>query len=163
MKILFIILFCSTSLWAKQVINLFYIERNKNSNQVHYDILVSPGCTLEGEVIKGHWKVLEEKPPVIEDFNMFDRMAYGIVDQKIEGDTVYFFLKAVEERKIKVRVWKEKDQCQVEAQMMIAGAWNKLKRIYVFAKEGLIMPTVKYIDIFGVSAEGKEIKEQIIP
>lgn len=141
---------------------LFFIQRSKNSNEVHYELQHEPDCSVKkSEPVRGYWQELEKGPNIVSDITVFEQPAYGVSDQKVEGEWVYFKMKAIPERDFKAKVIKKDGTCLVEAFTTINKEPSVLKKIYIFAVEGFIRPKVKYIDLFGVSNDGKEVKERI--
>lgn len=155
------------------VVDLFYIERNKNKNRVYYTVQLDQYCLIiEKEPIDAYWLMLEKGPDKKEKLNMIERkMAYGIGEQKINADKkeVHFKLKAsnLDKKKFKAIAGQGKDKkCKGQGMMFFDKdkKWAQLKKIYVFAKDRLIgLPDVKYVDITGVLPDGSEIKERIVP
>lgn len=143
--------------------HLFHIERSKNRNQVYYNILIGPDCKIKDpDPIEGFWMAYETDGKR-EEFNVLDKLAYRIVDQKIENNKVHFGLKALPKKKMWVIINKIKEECQVKPFCLINGKKAVIKKVYVFSKEGWVLPTVKYIDLFGELPDGSTIKEKIIP
>ena len=155
-------LFIFLSLSAKaETLALFHFERSKNINQVHYELRINPDCSpLAKDPVHGYWKDLVEGPNVTSEIGVFESMAYGISDQKVEGEWVHFKMKALETKKFKAHIYKN-GKCIAEAWTDIAGKPSILKKAYIFAVEGLVKPTVKYIDLFGVGADGKPTQERM--
>ncbi len=146
---------------GSKAVAMFYIERNKNKNQVHYTIDLTMDCKIKGDnPIDGFWQELELGPKVQNALTRFDKMAYGVKNQKVIKNKVEFNLKAIDDKKIKAIVSKKDGKCTVESLMEINKKWTVLKRVYVFAKKGFLMPKVQYIDLFGVY-EKKDVSERI--
>ncbi len=160
-------LFIVSSYCATKKSNLFYVERNKNKNQVQYQAIYEDKCLFKNnEIVTGYWKELEKGKDVVSDLSIFDKVAYGIVDQKImdKGTRVDFTLKPLKAMKMKAVIKEvKKDECKVEALIMVDKKWVVLEKVYVFAKSGFVMPTVKYIDIFGKLPDGKEFTKRLDP
>lgn len=162
--VILIVLFSWTISAFSADIKLFHIDRSKNKNQVHYDVVVDQGCRiLEEGAIKGYWIVLEKGADVREELSSFDQMAYGIKNVKNENGQVYFNLKALESKRVKVSVELKDKICQATAEVEVQGKISKLERIYVFSEEGLILPKVKYLDIFAKLTDGSSVTERITP
>ena len=171
MKVLYsfmLIFFILTPLgWSKDI-DLFFIERNKNKNEVHYQIHVDGNCRITSdEPITGYWKVIEEGPDKTRKFTVFDNMAYSIINQKVENNWVFFNLKALKTRLIKSTVKQNPstNTCESVVQTKINNKWADLERIYVLSKEGFIMPKVIYVDVIGKSLgpQSEEVIERIKP
>lgn len=142
--------------------SLFHIKRNKNRNQVHYGIKYDAAqCKPAGdEPVYAYWLDLEVGPNVVNPIGSFEKIAYGIKSQKMNGEALDLRLKALPEKALKVKFEKSGSACNVNAYTQISGNDAQMKEIYVFAEEGIIKPTVKYVDIFG-KAGSKFIKERI--
>ncbi len=142
---------------------LFRIERSKNSNQVFYTVQLDQDCVLKKKnPIEGYW-IMYATHKKREKFNFFDKLVYRIVNQKTQQNTVSFELKALSKRRVHVNVKKIKNKCQVEVKTTIKNRNSALKKIFVSSVEGIMFPTVKYVDLFGEDSKGKKIKERIIP
>lgn len=141
----------STAIVAESRLNLFYIKRNKNRNEVHYAVRYDEkSCKPIGaEPVYGYWRVLEEGPDVYEPIGRFERIAYGIQSQEIKGNDLVIQLKAFPDRAIRI-AFDAAMGCKITPFLPINGQEAMLKFISVFAEEGLIKPTVKYVDINGV-------------
>ena len=151
---------------VKESDSLLFIERSKNKNQVHYAVKLNPDCTFANDApVYGYWKVLEKGPDVIEELNTFDNIAYGIENQMVDEknkNEITFNLKAIESKKITLTVTKKEQNCLKKTVMTINGQSAIIEKIYVFAEEGMIRPTVKWIDLFGKDNKNKAITERII-
>jgi hypothetical protein len=149
-------------------LNLFFIQRSKNKNEVHYRLNVDESCRIiADEPVTGIWRMLEEGPNKTEPLSTFDRMAYNAENQEVVGNWVHFNLKAIEERLIKATTiydWKT-NKCSPMVQVKINGKWAILDHIYVSSKEGFLMPRVMYIDIFGKSLDSppQQVAERVKP
>lgn len=88
-------------------------------------------------------------------------MAYGYSVQS-KGDTIECTLVAVPKMVCEL-VSDEKGQPKLRAK--IGGKVCYLRKVYVNAKENFFgLPTVQYVDIFGIAVEGGEIvRERINP
>ena len=140
-----------SALAAESRANLFHIKRNKNRNEVHYAVRYDEKTCkpVEGDAVYGYWLNLEIGPNNYEPIGRFERMAYGIDSQELKGDDLMVQLKAFPDRVIRVN-FANSGGCKITAHVAINAQESRLKHIYVFAEEGLIKPTVKYVDIIGV-------------
>ncbi|WP_053332109.1 DUF4833 domain-containing protein [Turneriella parva] len=150
------------SVYAESRANLFHIKRNKNRNQVHYAVRYDEAaCKPVGdEAVYGYWLNLEIGPNSYEPIGRFERMAYGIQSQTADGDNLLVKLKAFPDRVIKIVFSKTGAACKLTPFISINGQESIFKEIYVFAEEGLIKPTVKYVDILGTKG-GAPVTERI--
>ena len=58
---------------------------------------------------------------------------------------------------------REGEQCTATAYMTIAGEHARFERAFVFAKDGFLLPEVKYVDLFGTREDGTLVEERIEP
>lgn len=150
-----------SALAAEARANLFHIKRNKNKNEVHYAVRYDEKTCkpVESDAVYGYWLNLEIGPNAYEPIGRFERIAYGISSQELQGDDLMVKLKAFPDRIIRVN-FANAGGCKVTSHVAINGQEARLKHIYVFAEEGLIKPTVKYVDIIG-NKGGAPVTERI--
>lgn len=143
--------------------NVFHIERNKNRNLVQYVIRILPqSCQAASkEPVFGYWRDLEEGPNVTSQLLWYEKPAYGFKSQAVKGNVVYLRLMALPERTITLTLSKNSSTCLAKATTKINGRTASVKQVYVFAEEGLIKPTVKWIEIRG-TLSGKAVTERIV-
>ncbi|MGE3538796.1 MAG: DUF4833 domain-containing protein [Candidatus Tectimicrobiota bacterium] len=153
--------------WSMDV-PLFVIQRSKNTNEVHYSLQVDERCRpASAQPVKAWWKLLEEGPEKTAALSIFDRRAYGIEGQRVRAGEVTFHLKALEQKRIVARtqLTPPRGPCTATAHAEIQGQWAVLERIYVQTKEGGLLPTVLYVDVFGKSGEARAtpLQERLTP
>jgi hypothetical protein len=153
--------------WSKDFL-LFFIQRSKNKNEVHYQLRVDDRCRIVADKpVRAFWKLREESPEKTDSLSVFDQIAYGVVDQKVENNWVSFSLKALEQRRIKASTTPTPNPgtCVPIVQTDIHGQLATLERIYVQAEEGFIKPKVVYVDLFGKSLDASQtpVQERITP
>ncbi|GAB4424784.1 MAG: hypothetical protein OHK0011_05630 [Turneriella sp.] len=151
----------SGGLFAESRSNLFHIKRNKNRNEVHYAVRYDEKTCkpVENEPLYGYWAMLEKGSNVFEPIGRLERMAYGIQSQEIRGNDLIVQLKAFPDRAIRI-AFNAAGGCKITPFLPINGEEAILKFISVFAEEGLIKPTVKYVDISGIKG-GSAVSERI--
>ena len=140
---------------------LFHIERNKNANIVVYDARVMPDSSLaEEDPMVVYW-IKEAEDNRIEDLKGIERkMAYGFDVESREGNRLVVDLVADVGRDLVV----DRHAGEYRAFMEINGTTVLLDRIYIFAKETLMLPKVKYIELFGTDPDtGDEAYEKFKP
>lgn len=144
-----------------KVSHLFFIERSKNKNLVHYDIRLTRNSSLADiKPVNVYW-VLENGRR--EELNPIERKyAYGIVHQeKLDQNKFKVILAGLKKLEIVV----EKMNDSFKAMVSINGTESVLEKIYIKSEEkrnGL--PIVLYIDLFGRTKEtGLPISERIVP
>ena len=143
--------------------SIFHIDRNKNRNQVHYGVHLDDHCQPIGaEPVYNYWLRREVDPPVVKSLSYFQQAAYGFQKQEIENDgRIEVRLRALPDRQFVVRVATVAGACKVETFMTIDGKPAYLEKVFVFAEEGLFVPTVRYIELYGRSNEGLAVYEKI--
>lgn len=143
-------------------VDVFVIERNKNRNLVQYSVRLDAACQPAGDQpLEAFWRMLEKSPEATEDVGMFERSAYGIGDQECRGDGVTVQLKALPARAVTIRAERQGERCRAEAFVRIDGAEARLARVYVFADETKLIPSVLYIDLFGKTPDGRAVTERL--
>ena len=148
--------------WASgEKVDLFYIERNKNRNQVHYSITLLNGCEIEAGSLQGYWWDLEEGPDVRSDITLFQEPAYGIESQKLLGQELHFKLKAMRDMDFRAVPSIIDEKCRVKTTVHLEKEWYLVKKVYVFAEDGLVMPNVKYLEFYLVNENGGDIKKRV--
>jgi hypothetical protein len=143
--------------------SVFHIDRNKNRNQVHYGVHVDEHCQPVGdEPVYNYWLRREENPPVVQPLKYIQQAAYGFQKQNIESDgRIEVRLRALPDRQLVVRVASVGGGCKAETFMTIDGKQAYLDKVFVFAEEGILLPTVRYIELFGRSNDGLAVYEKI--
>jgi hypothetical protein len=138
---------------------LFFIQRSKNANEVHYDARVNKDGTLDSKnPVEGYWLNKAEdgsRNPI----SLIQRIAYGF-DVDANGDGTYRMkLKAFADRPLALL----RTNGRWRAQVTIAGKQAYMTRLYVATDESGIMPKVLYVDVFGEeTGSGKPVQEHIV-
>jgi hypothetical protein len=140
---------------------LFFIERSKNKNLVHYDVRLTENSNLADiKPVNVYW-VLENGRR--EELNPIERKyAYGIVYQeKLDQNKFKVILAGLERLQIVV----ERINDSFKAMVSINGTESILEKIYIKSEEKRTgLPKVLYIDLFGWTKEtGLPIRERIAP
>jgi hypothetical protein len=141
---------------------LFVIARSKNANVVRYDArLVRPGRLDPSEPIRAYW-ILRAEDGRHEELTFLERkLAYGWSAWFDPEGALRLRLKAFEQRDIRV-VCSEK--AGFRAVTRIARRPAVLERIYVASEEHALLPSVRYVDVFGTTlAGGERLTERIVP
>jgi hypothetical protein len=143
--------------------SVFHIDRNKNRNQVHYGVHLDDRCRPVGaEPVYNYWLRREENPPVVQPLKYFQQAAYGFQKQNIEADgRIEVRLRALPDRQLVIRIASVGGGCKAETFMTIDGKQAYLDKVFVFAEEGILLPTVRYIELFGRSNDGLAVYEKI--
>lgn len=145
--------------------SVFHIDRNKNRNQVHYGVRVDQSCRAVGsEPAYNYWLRREANPPHTEELRFFQQAAYGFAQQAVMGDgSVELRLRALPERPVTVRLASEEGTCRAEAFLDINGRSARVEKIFVVADDGMVLPTVQFIELSGHGDDGVAVYEKIVP
>lgn len=141
---------------------LFFIQRSKNANEVHYAArLTAEGKLDRKQPVVAYWLLLAEDGRRAELNFLQRRKAYGFsIAPAPSGETWLMTLVAYPAREITVRQTPD----GVQAEILIAGRRSNLEKLYIAATEGKFLPTVNYIELFGRDLEaGEKTYEKIIP
>jgi hypothetical protein len=144
---------------AQSVEKLFFIQRSKNANEVHYDARVTKDGTLDPKnPVEGYWLNKAEdgsRSPI----TLLQRIAYGFdVDANADG-TWKMKLKAFSERPLTLT----RVNNRWRAQTTIGGKQAYMTKLYVSTDESGVMPKVLYVDVFGEDmATGAALTEHIV-
>lgn len=143
--------------------SVFHIDRNKNRNQVHYGVHVDDHCRPVGsEPVYNYWLRREENPPAVEPLHFYQQAAYGFQKQEVEADgRIEVRLRALPDRQLVVRLASVDGACKAETFLTIDGKQAYLDKVFVFAEDGLVLPKVRYIELFGRSNDGLAVYEKI--
>jgi len=146
-----------SSAYAQSKESLFKIERNKNSNVVQYDANIDSNGVIDAEnPIDAYW-IMNEKGGAREEIMAFEKKAYGYKITK-KKDHYDLRLNAVKNKEIKVFL----SSGAAKAQIKIGGQDAYLSKVYVFAKEGALLPKVLYYTLTGNDVKtGAEVSEKI--
>jgi len=140
---------------------LFHIERNKNANIVVYDALAdADGNLIKKDPVIVYWLKLAEDGERKKLKSIERRMAYGFKIEEREGNLLELKMKA----DIGRNLWVKSVDDVYKAFMEIDGHQAVVEKIFIFATEGGLIPSVDYIELFGVDVEtGEECYEKFLP
>lgn len=155
-------------------LNLFVIQRSKNTNEVQYQLHVNEHCQIvSDQPVGAFWHLREVSPEHTAPLNALEHMAYGVTNQQVAENRVSFDLgvldhfRALDQRRITatVRYDPSTATCTPSVQTTINGQVAALERIYVQADERLVRPKVRYIDVYGTSVASRPtpVAERITP
>ena len=159
--------------WSTDL-NLFVIQRSKNTNEVQYQLHVDDRCQIVSDTPVGAvWHLREVSPETTAPLSDLEQMVYGVTNQQVAEHGVSFDLgvlehfRALEQRRITATVSDDPHSatCTPSVQTTINGQVAALERIYVQADERLVRPKVLYIDVVGKSLASSptHVKERIEP
>lgn len=164
MVLLLVILSLPQSILAvsrDEVSPLFFIERSKNKNLVHYDIRLTGNSSLSDiKPVNVYWVLENGRRQELDPIER--KYAYGIVHQeKLDQNKFKVVLAGLKRLEIVV----ERMNDSFKAMVSINGTESILEKIYIKSEEkrnGL--PKVLYIDLFGRAKKtGLPIRERIVP
>ena len=155
-------------------LTLFVIQRNKNANEVQYQLHVNDRCHLVSDhPVDAVWRLREVSPEKTEALSDLEQMVYGVTNQQVTAQGVSFDLgvldhfRPLEQRGITATVHYDPQTatCTPSVQTTIHGQVAALERIYVQADERLVRPKVRYIDVVGQSVASRptRVVERIAP
>lgn len=139
--------------------DIFFIQRSKNINEVHYEAHVTKDGGLDAKnPVEGYW-LNKTQGGTRSSITFMQRIAYGYDVDPAPGGTYTMKLKAFKDRPLTLlRVnghWR--------ARVTIAGQDAYLTKLYVATDESGVFPKVLYVDIFGEEvASGKPLQEHIV-
>ena len=141
---------------------LFVITRSTNKNEVHYDAQVTKEGKLKpDEPVVAYW-IMVEKGGKREKLNFIERKkAYGFsIAPEAGGESFRMTIVPYKARPIRVHM---KDG-KARAEIVIDGKPAYLKKLHIDVTEGIVMPTVNYVELVGEDAKtGQQRKERIVP
>jgi Domain of unknown function (DUF4833) len=144
---------------------LFAIGKNTDRNQVQYGIRLDDHCMPIGSApVYAYWRQFEKGPEVLEDLNFLDRIAYGIADQRANGDAaaprIVLRLRAAAHRLIAVYPYRDGDRCAAHSMTIIAGGPAQLHEIHVQLSGPI---SVAWVDLVGTRDDGSPAVERVKP
>ena len=140
---------------------LFHIEHNKNANIVCYDAQMRADGTLpDKDPVVVYWLKLAEGGERKGLKRIERNLAYGFKVENRDGDRLELEMKADVGRNVFVEAVDDTFRAFID----IDGRRSRLDRIYIFADEAGLMPSVEYIELFGADAEtGEDRYEKYLP
>src|SRR5499427_100363 len=145
--------------WSTNL-SLFVIQRNKNTNEVQYELRVNDRCEIgTAYPVAAVWRLRELSPEQTEALSGLEEMIYGATNQQVTAHRISFDLEVIELyqpldlRRITATVHYDPTTatCTPSVQTTINGQEATLERVYVQADERLGRPRVRYIDVIGKS------------
>ena len=139
---------------------LFTLVRNVNANVVKYAVRTSKDGQLDSAApIEAYWLMLAENGRR-EELTWAERQfAYGFSVSNVSRLGCVLHLAACSERELRVRAV----DGSYRAELAIAKQPASLQRIFVCAEQHALVPSVRYVDISGIAANGKPVSERILP
>src|ERR671931_1015226 len=82
--------------WSRDL-NLFVIQRSKNTNEVQYQLHVNDRCQIVSDhPVDVFWHLREVSPETTEPLSALEYMAYGVTNQQVAEHEVSFDLGVLE-------------------------------------------------------------------
>jgi hypothetical protein len=144
---------------ADQVSPLFIIQRNKNVNEVHYDVNIGDdGKISSKKPVVAYW-IMKAKSGQREKLGFFEKKAYGFECKYDKKKGIYrLVIKSFKKRAIEV----SGDKQGVKAEIIIDGKPAYLEKLFINANNAKPFPKVSYIELYGKDKEtGKKVYEKI--
>ena len=139
---------------------LFTLARNKNANVVKYAVRTTKdGRLLAERPIDAYWLMLAENGRR-EELTWAERqLAYGFGVSDLTSDGCRLTLSACAKRVVHVT----RVDGAFLARLEVAGKPATLQRIFVQADDGALLPSVRYVELSGVAANGQRVRERVEP
>jgi hypothetical protein len=143
--------------------NLFFIQRSKNRNEVHYDANIED-CRFRDTPVEVYWRDLEQGPDVRSGLKFWEGPAYGFDAERVSDTRVEIQLNATPERPITAELTMDGEACELAVEIEVNGQTALFRQVYVHATEGFWIwdVTVDYVDIHGYDGEGRPVVERIV-
>ncbi|HXK18153.1 MAG TPA: DUF4833 domain-containing protein [Polyangiaceae bacterium] len=136
---------------------LFTITRSKNKNAVVYRAKTHGPELDQHQPLEAYWLMLAEDGRR-EELGWAERkLAYGFGVSGLSRERCVLSLVAFKQRPVTV----ERRDKTLRAFTSIAGQPGTLERIFVQTSEGTLLPSVQYLDVFGVGLDGRPLRERI--
>ncbi len=139
---------------------LFTLARSTNANVVKYSVRMAKDGLLEAsEPIEAYWLMLAENGRR-EELTWTERqLAYGFSVSNSSRRGCLLHLAACPERELRVRAV----DGVYRAELAIAKQAASLQRVFVRTEQHTLLPSVRYVEISGTTANGKLVTERILP
>lgn len=149
---------------ARESVPLFAIRKTENRNRVQYVVAVDAACRPRGTApVHAYGRMLERGPGVREPLAPFERMAYGMVQQRVGEDAagarVEVVLRALRSRPIVVRFDASSGHCAARPTASVNGVACAIDDVLVVQRGPL---TVDHVELEGRSvATGTTCTEHV--
>ena len=141
--------------------NLFFIQRSKNRNEVHYDANIE-GCRWSDPPVLSYWRDLEEGPDVLSKIRWWEGPACGFDVERFSDTRIEIRLKALDTRVITAELVPDGQGCRIDVTTTIGSERAHLRYVYVHTTEGVFLldVTVDAIDLHGYADDGRPVVER---
>lgn len=139
---------------------LFTLSRSTNANVIKYAVRLDKAGLLDvHDPVEAYWLMLAENGRR-EQLTWGERqLAYGFSVASVTPRGCALRLTACPERELSVRSSDGRFRAELEIQRRRA----QLQTVFVRTEEHSLLPSVRYVEIAGVTAEGQRIAERILP
>ncbi len=150
--------------WAESIQSLFIIEQSKNNNILRYDARISnDGNLLAKKPLIAYW-VLRAEDGRRKDLSWLEKkMAYRFDFEKDTSGKYYRMrMRMISFKEREIKIYQEGDR--VKAVIIIDGRPCSFEKVYISTKEGLWLPKIDYIELYGRDIiTGERRYEKILP
>lgn len=156
------LLFAAAPARASGSEKLFVIERSQNANYVEYDMQTAAGgATDPKEPVVAYWIMGAEKGQR-EALSWAEKKAFGFTVKPLAATSPGFELALKASKGRTIGLYPSAGKWR--AVMFIANKSAFLTKMFVQVHEGGLIPSVDYIDVFGVDVStGAPLRERINP
>ena len=139
---------------------LFTLARSKNANVVKYAVRIDPDGRLNAaSPVEAYWLMLAENGRREELTWTERKLAYGFSISEQTSQGLVLRLGACSTRELHVR----SVAGVFRAELSIGGQRASLQRIFVRTEEGLLLPSVRYVELSGLASGGRRVSQRIVP
>jgi len=142
--------------------SVIHLRKNTNNNQVHYAVQVDSQCRpLDRRTVRAYWRMLEDGPDITEALMLWERPGYGVrqpssIAKHETGGEFEFRIRGVEDRLIRIQVFKEAETCRARSFTTINGNEVIFEHIEI---EVSGWANVHRVEIFGLDVLGQTVSE----
>ena len=139
---------------------LFTLSRSTNANVIKYAVRLDKQGLLDlKNPVEAYWLMLAENGRR-EELTWGERqLAYGFSVSNLTPQGCSLRLTACRDRELTVRLL----DGQFKAELKILQQVARLQTVFVRAEEHALLPSVRYVDIAGLTPAGQRIAERILP
>ena len=134
-------------------VNLFFIKRSLNANEVHYDAVVDmERCVWKPPYVDSYWRDLEKGADVYSEIKFWEHGAYGFKITASSDTVIEIRLEALEsdniDRPIIARLSKAATGCSISMAIAIGGTEAEFQSAFIKVSDSFF-PSYVYFDILG--------------
>ena len=143
-------------------VNLFFVKRSKNINEVHYDAVVDRDrCVWEKPYVDYYWRDLKEGDLVYNKVMFWEPPAYGFEVTPMSDTAIEIVLRPFKSAKINrpitARLSKTETGCSISTTIAICDTVGEFQSAYIKVA-GLFDLTYAYFDILGYQKDKRGSK-----